>query len=251
MTSEIVKSEIADSFSKAANTYDNFADIQREVAAEVFFRVKEQIKPGQKILDLGCGTGYLAKIINAEMIINSETPNPVEITQVDISPKMTEKAASIKNTKTIIADMEKLPLPYDEYDVVLSSLAAQWSNLTKVLREVRRVKKAGCPYVLSTLGSKSFQEIKADFPEIKFKNMLNISEIKYEAEKAKIPNLLVKPQVIKQEYNNLLEFFHTLKNIGATVNEGGSYLGKDLVKRLKETKNYSVSWEIVYLQNFN
>lgn len=251
MTSEIIKQNISNNFSRAAITYNQYSEIQKEVAAELFFRVKNKIKPGSKILDLGCGTGYLAKIINAEMILSGFSNPAIEITQIDISNKMVEIAQQIKNTKTLVADMEKLPLPYNEFDIVISSLAAQWGDLTKILNEIRRVKKTNAPYIISTLGSKSFKEIRENFPEIKMRQIDDINIIKEKLKKANITNLFIKSQLIKKEYNTLLDFFHTLKNIGANTSENNSIFNKNLVQKLKAQKNYEVSWEIIYFQNFN
>ncbi len=251
MTLELTKQNISNNFSKAANTYNQYSEIQKEVAAEVFFRVKEKIMPGSKILDLGCGTGYLAKIINAEMLLSGFSNPSIQITQIDIAKEMAEIADKIKNTKTIIADMEKLPLPFNEFDIVLSSLAAQWGDLTKILREISRVKKTNAPYVVSTLGNDSFQEIRRDFPEINLRKMHDLKTIKAKLADANIANLFIKRQLIKKEYKNLLEFFHILKNIGANSSEKNSSFNKDLVRKLQKQENYQVSWEIIYLQNFN
>ena len=242
MTS-VEKQKIASNFSDAADSYDSYAGLQREVAAEVFLKIRDYINQDDRILDLGCGTGYLAKFINTEI------KNPGEITQIDIAPKMVEKAAKVKNTKTIVADMERLPLDYDQYDVVLSSLASQWCDLTKILREIKRVKKTGGLISLSTLGDDSFKEVKEEFPEIKFRKMLNLEQIKQAVETAKIANLKIKPVMIKQNYENLLEFIKMLKHVGATEAIGGKYLGKDYLKKLKDAKDVNVSWQIVYLDN--
>ncbi len=37
MTLELTKQNISNNFSKAANTYNQYSEIQKEVAAEVFF----------------------------------------------------------------------------------------------------------------------------------------------------------------------------------------------------------------------
>ncbi|MBT4879330.1 MAG: methyltransferase domain-containing protein, partial [Alphaproteobacteria bacterium] len=100
MTLELVKQNISNNFSSAAKTYNQYSELQKEVAAEVFFRIKNKIMPGHQILDLGCGTGYLAKIINAEMLLSGFSNPALKITQVDISHEMVAAASQIKNTKT-------------------------------------------------------------------------------------------------------------------------------------------------------
>jgi malonyl-CoA O-methyltransferase len=243
MTSASDKIKIANNFSKAASQYNRYAKIQKEVAAELFLRIKKYIKPGDKILDLGCGTGFIAKLINTEF-------KDIEITQIDLSEKMLEKAAKIKNTKTIKADIEKLPLPYNYFDIIISSLALQWCNQKKVFREIKRVKKTNSKIILSTLGTNSFNEIKHDYRQIKLKNLTPTDKLKEQLEEIKIPNFHIKPQLIKHEYKNLLEFFHTIKNVGANTNQRMKYFDRNLYHICKNQKNYLVSWEIIFLQNF-
>ncbi|MBL6621761.1 MAG: methyltransferase domain-containing protein [Rickettsiales bacterium] len=243
MTSTSDKIKIAHNFSKAADQYNRYAKIQKEIASELFFMVKKHIKPGAKILDLGCGTGFIAKLINTEF-------QDIEITQVDLSEKMLEKAVKIKNTKTIKADIEKLPLPYNHFDIIISSLALQWCDQKKVFKEIKRVKKPGAPVIISTLGENSFKEIKQDFKQIKLKNLTPTYKLKEQLQEIKIPNLRVKSQLIKHEYKNLLEFFHTIKNVGANTNQRKKYFDRNLYHICKSKKNYMVSWEIIILKNF-
>ena len=52
----IDKRRVADSFSKAAQTYDSVADLQREVGQELLAYLPKQSV--STMMDLGCGTGY-------------------------------------------------------------------------------------------------------------------------------------------------------------------------------------------------
>ena len=76
------------------------------------------------------------------------------------------------------------------------------------------------------------------------------NKLKEQLQEIKIPNLRVKSQLIKHEYKNLLEFFHTIKNVGANTNQRKKYFDRNLYHICKSKKNYMVSWEIIILKNF-
>ncbi|MCL6586559.1 MAG: methyltransferase, partial [Anoxybacillus sp.] len=47
-------------FSERANTYDQFANVQKKMAHELMARIS---RPPKTILEIGCGTGYLTKLL--------------------------------------------------------------------------------------------------------------------------------------------------------------------------------------------
>src|SRR3989339_1937492 len=52
------KKTIKENFSKSAENYEQHAKLQKDLADRIFNFIKE-LRPN-KILDIGCGTGYLA-----------------------------------------------------------------------------------------------------------------------------------------------------------------------------------------------
>ena len=86
-----IKKRISQNFSKSSNTYDLHADIQKEMMHALLLQVKESTP--QRILDIGGGTGTLAKLL-ADKFPRSQ------ITAIDIAPGMIETAKS-KNMKCL------------------------------------------------------------------------------------------------------------------------------------------------------
>jgi ubiquinone/menaquinone biosynthesis C-methylase UbiE len=75
---------------------------------------------GQRVLDVGCGTGYFARLL-AESVGHSGL-----VVGVDASREMityaSRKAAGARNCQFEVGTAESLSLPSDRFDVVVSSL---------------------------------------------------------------------------------------------------------------------------------
>jgi len=87
------------------------------------FVARLELKPGMKVLDVGCGTG------------NQSVPAAragVEVTAVDIAPNLLVQAAARAQQERLNidlreADAEELPFNDGEFDVVLSMFAAMFA----------------------------------------------------------------------------------------------------------------------------
>jgi len=96
------------------------------------------------LLDIGTGPGWLLKKLH-------ESSSKLQITGVDISPSMVEKAR--KNIKNVgLSDVinikeggsEDLPFTDDSFDIVVSSGSIHhWKDPTRGLNEVYRILKSG------------------------------------------------------------------------------------------------------------
>ncbi|VUD51613.1 Malonyl-[acyl-carrier protein] O-methyltransferase [Thalassocella blandensis] len=135
------KQAIADSFSKAANSYDDMAQLQVRVAQTLLARRSSY---EGNILDLGCGTGFCSKSITRA----SNT-----LFGLDIAQGMLEKAKQvIPEQHRLCADLEFLPLQACVMDGIVSSLSVQWcDDLSRVFAECYRVLQPGGWVLLSTL----------------------------------------------------------------------------------------------------
>ncbi|MFI6294572.1 class I SAM-dependent methyltransferase [Nonomuraea sp. NPDC050790] len=85
---------------------------------EVFTRLaaRSGVRTGDRVLDVGCGTGYLTRIL---------APIAAEVTGVDPSPAMVEHARSRapRNCSYLVGEGQALALPDGSFDVVMSTLA--------------------------------------------------------------------------------------------------------------------------------
>ena len=101
---------------------------------------------GQKLIDVACGTGDIAKLFLNFVDKNSQ------ITCVDLNKGMIkkgkEKLNKFKNLKWIIAPAEKLPLPKNSFNFYTISFGLRnTKDLNMALSEAYRVLKPGGRYL--------------------------------------------------------------------------------------------------------
>ncbi|MBX6382330.1 MAG: class I SAM-dependent methyltransferase [Microbispora sp.] len=109
-----------------------------------FTRIATLARPraGQRILDVGCGTGYLSRIL-APVV----TPGG-HVTGIDPSAPMVEYARrrSPGNCTYVVGEGQNLPFPDESFDAVVSSLAIHHiprDARPRAFREMFRVLRPG------------------------------------------------------------------------------------------------------------
>jgi malonyl-CoA O-methyltransferase len=112
--------QISKRFSEAAEYYHNHAEIQRQIADDTVELLDKGLEG--RVLDLGCGTGFVASRIARE--------NPkAKILGIDIAPGMIEIAkmrfADLGNLSFIVGDCTSC-LIQSEVSAVISSSSLQW-----------------------------------------------------------------------------------------------------------------------------
>jgi len=101
------------------------------------------VKPGKKILEVGCGTGiYTEKLAKTD----------ADIIAIDISPDLLAQARDkIKSPKVsfLESDLENLPFSDENFDAVVGVSILHHVNVIMALKEIRRVLKPGGSIVFS------------------------------------------------------------------------------------------------------
>lgn len=147
------KREVARSFSRAATTYDSVAELQRQVGSYLLSTLPAV--QAQRVLDLGCGTGYFASYLQQHY------PQSM-LLGLDLAEGMASYASQHHHADAwLCADAEQLPLCDNAVDVIFSSLAIQWCEDNQALfAEIYRTLKPGGYFVFSTLGPNTLHELR-------------------------------------------------------------------------------------------
>ncbi|KAJ3502871.1 hypothetical protein NLJ89_g8693 [Agrocybe chaxingu] len=127
-------------------------------------------KPGERILDIGCGSGELT--LQLQQIVEQAEGGVVVGT--DFSESMLKKAKQIGVKHTFIADAQELEVPKDDsdipekFDAVFSNATLQWCKRDPlgVLTRVRGVLKAQGRFVADFSGFMSMIGIRAALHEV-------------------------------------------------------------------------------------
>jgi malonyl-CoA O-methyltransferase len=214
------KDAVAQSFSRAAPTYDAVADLQRRVAARLRTHLpRSEGAARETLLDIGCGTGAITAQLAAGR----------DVIALDFAEGMTRYARDVHADSAIAwlcGDAENLPLPAQCVDAVFSSLALQWSeNLGAALGEIARVLKPGARAVIATLGPGTLAELRAAWAQVDAHVHVNPFLPRGDVEKALHHAGLIiadwREEDIVLEYVELRDLTRELKALGAhNVNDG-------------------------------
>lgn len=119
------------------------------------------IKPGFRILELGCGTGDMWKGKSGFL------PDGVYLVLSDFSVGMLEtvkrNTAEFENVEYRIINIQDIPYEDDSFDVVIANMMLYHvPNLNRGLSEVRRVLKPGGEFYCATYGEHGIMEFVND-----------------------------------------------------------------------------------------
>lgn len=132
-------------FDRAASGYEALAQLQQQSAERLADAVLQQaISPQaaarpERILDLGCGTGWLLRHLHQQWPAE-QVPT---LLALDLSEGMLQAAGTESGPLRICADASSLPFANASIDLLLSNFALHWcDDPSQVLSEMHRVSTA-------------------------------------------------------------------------------------------------------------
>ncbi|TNE76445.1 MAG: malonyl-[acyl-carrier protein] O-methyltransferase BioC [Gammaproteobacteria bacterium] len=250
------KQRVAESFSRAAGSYDSVARLQRQVGEHLLGQLFLETPP-KKVLDLGCGTGYFTAQLARRF-------SPEEMIGVDLAQGMLDYARRQHGecTTWLCDDVEDLSLPDSCVDFAFSNLAFQWcERLPQLAAELARVVKPGGVLAFTSLGQQTLYELRQSWASVdgyvhvnRFQPAEQWQEV-FAGAGFDFELFSVKPEVLS--YRDLRHLTSELKGLGAhNINEGRNrgMTGRERIRRLIEAYDHyrgadgqlPATWEVIY-----
>lgn len=207
--------KISKKFSLKALFYDSESDVQKISANQVIQVLQDNIEIGSKVLDIGSGTGWIARKLRKDY----------NITQLDISYGMCK--FSKKYSDAINADFHNLPIKQNSFDAVISSYALHWANdLELAFSEINKILKKNGLLILILPIHGSLKEVEEAFKAQGTKYIIN----PFPKETEILDSLNEDFRIIKTrhetkilKYEDLWEFLRRIKSIGASTRTNNRY----------------------------
>lgn len=233
------RQQIRAAFDAAADSYDEVAVLQREVADRLLERLDVlRIQP-RRILDLGSGTGY------ASHALHRRYPQ-AEIVALDLSHAMLQRTRQRFSRwqrlrgrcLSCCGDGQSLPFADGSFDMIFSSLTLQWCNdLARTFGEFRRVLRPGGVVQFTTLGPDTLKELRASWAavdeQVHVNRFLDLHDVGDAMLGAGLAEPVLDMEHLTLTYTECMALMRDLKGIGAHNINPGRHPGLTGKRRLQ------------------
>ena len=149
---------IREEFDQAASRYDRHAVLEQEVGSRLMERLAFGRKNPERILDLGCGTGFFTRQLKrrypGSRVIGLDA-------SLSMARQTRRRSGWFWPLSPLCADALLLPLAGQSLDLVFSNLAFQWcDDFTSLAAGLRRVLRPAGLLVFSSLGPDSLKQLR-------------------------------------------------------------------------------------------
>lgn len=146
-------------FSLRATTYDDYAHVQKEMANRLMEHVlhvtAKRETANARILEIGCGTGYLTK----QLLTHFPSAH---ITAVDLAPGMIEQIKTKVQSPRVsffCGDAENMHWS-ESFDLIVSNATFQWfQHLSKTVYRLMNTLNSQGVLCFTTFGNNTFHEL--------------------------------------------------------------------------------------------
>lgn len=212
-------------FAKNLENYNENAKIQKRMAERLISFIK--ISHPKKVLEIGCGTGFLTKHISES--INYETFIAIDIVEEckqhihDINP----------NIKFITADIEDFLKENNEtYDLIISNASLQWiDDFEGAIKALKDKLNPNGELIFSTFGNENFREIYHVLgTSLKYYSIIELNKM--------FPNATIEPEIHIMAFDTPKDVLKHLQLTGVNAIENTHWTKKDLINFENGYKNF-------------
>lgn len=214
----IEKQKVAESFDRAALTYDQWITIQKDIGDNLLERLQWlKIQP-ENILEVGTGTGRLTRVLTKQY-------KNANVYAIDISSNMLKQAAKLaprwfSKQHFICADAAQLAIADNSIDLLVSNLMLQWcSDINSVFKEFARVLKPDGALFFSSFGPDTLKELRNSWAivddAIHVNSFIDMHHYGDSLVQAGLKNPVMDVDWLQWQYKEVKALMAELKNIGA------------------------------------
>ena len=153
---KIDKSQVAQRFEKAAQSYTQHAVVQKQICQNLMGLMQEHLSENSldRVFEIGCGSGNLSHLLMQNFQIKQLFLN-------DLYPEVQQYFSESKKLQWLIGDIEQLDFP-QSLDLIASSSALQWiCDLDAIFKKCSDALTQQGYFCFSTFGQQNLKEIKA------------------------------------------------------------------------------------------
>lgn len=242
------KKQMAKRFNRAAKTYDQYAVIPRRMAHRLIDTCKKQDLQVERILEIGCGTGYCTSLLH-------ELYPRAEIDAIDFAEQMIVEAERFISSPLVsfqVADAEEDGWHEGKkYDlIVLNSVIHWFVSPQKIIKKCYRLLNRNGFFIASTFGPDTFQEIHMMFevvesdyglePAVHGLRWKELGDWKSWMKAAEFCEISIQEQWMQQHYPDCRHLLQTIKKTGASYSEDHQPLSVSLKVLPKVMEKYNV-----------
>ncbi|MDR0296920.1 MAG: methyltransferase domain-containing protein [Rickettsia sp.] len=191
------------------------------------------------ILDLGCRTGQLTKLL-------VQNYNYAIIVVTNASNTMLQ---SFEHTSKLLIDEENLPFKTASFDLITFSLGLHWINdVQNFLLQIKRILKPNGIFIGNFIGGNSLKELRMRFIEAEIATnrphfqhvspFIHFDHVTPLLQQAGFTEVVVDYENIQLNYKSPLDFIRELKNIGesgALLQNSHNLISKQVLSILSNT----------------
>lgn len=214
------KNQVAQSFSDAAEHYDDVAVLQRLTADKLLTHLDKLSLQPKRVMDLGAGTGRNLSLLKQRY-------QHADLIAVDLAPAMLAKAKLHYRQQShfLVGDAEQLPLATGSVDLIYANLALQWCSPSLCFTEIARVLRPNGVIAFTSLAPLTLYELKKSWRSVDSYQHVNEfyteDEVQQAMSDAGLVTEKIQQQITKLQYQDVMTLMRDLKTLGAhNVNQG-------------------------------